>query len=84
VSAVNGRLRIVKGNGLVEQVDRAVLRVEVAHRLGVGLRFAQVRILDPLFIKTGATQKAGFVIVMVLDHFQHQGTDFILMTHEGE
>lgn len=59
-----------------------MLGVQIAHRLGLGLRSTEADIDDQLFVDMGAAQEAGFVVIVVFDHFQHQGADFVLMAHQ--
>lgn len=81
---VHGFLGIVEGDDLVQQVDFAPLRMHVSHRVRLGGGFPGSDVRELPFVHLRPAQEAGLVVGMVLDHFQHQRIDRVVMADDGE
>ena len=82
--AVDSLLRVVERNRFVEQVNRSALRVQIAHRLRFLDGISRFDVCNPGFIDRRAAQKAGLVVIVIGDHFEHQCADFISVANQGK
>ncbi len=77
-------LRIIERNRFVEQVDGAAVGMQIAQRLRLPFGLGDIAIGNLRFVDGSAAQETRLVVVVMLDHFQHQRANFIAMAHQRE
>ena len=82
--AIDGILRVVKRNRLVEQVNRRPLRVQITHWLRFLDRLIGLDIGDFALVDRRTAQKARLVVIVIGDHLQHQRTHLVAMANQRE
>ena len=80
--AIDLLLCVVEGNRLVEEMDRRVLRMQVAHGLCFLHRLLDTDLGNPVFVDRRTTQEARLVVIMVGDHFEHQRADLVAVAKQ--
>jgi hypothetical protein len=80
--AIDGLLRVVERDRLVEQMDRRALRVQVTHRQRFTNRFVGVDVGNPGLVDRRAAQKTRLVVIVIGDHFQHQRAHLVAVANQ--
>lgn len=81
---IDGVLRVVEGDGLVQQMNRRAFRMQVAHGLCILDGLIRINVGNFAFIYRRAAQKARLVVLVIGDHFQHQRADLVAVANQGE
>jgi hypothetical protein len=82
--AIDGVLRVVEGDRLVEQMNRRSLRVQVAYRLCFADGLVGADVGNPALVDRRAAQKARLVVIVIGDHLEHQRADFVAVANQRE
>ncbi|MGH9622825.1 MAG: hypothetical protein ACRD4G_00610 [Bryobacteraceae bacterium] len=80
--AIDGMLRIIEGQRLVEEVDDRPLLAQITHCSRLRARLGNIGICDPRLIDRGSAQEARFAVVVIAHDLEHQRADFLSMSHE--
>jgi len=82
--AIDGVLRVVEGDRLVEQMNRRPFRMQVANRQCFADRLVGADVGDPALVDRRTAQEARLVVVVVGDHFEHQRADLVAVANQRE
>src|SRR5208283_4396318 len=77
-------LRVIEGNRLVEQMDDRPFRIQIAQRLRFPFGLRGVAIGNLVLVNDRAPQEARFFVIVIDDHFQHEGADVVIVPQEAK
>ena len=60
-------------------MDNRPFRIQIAQRLRFLFGLGGIAIDDLVLVNDGASQEARFFVIVIDDHFQHEGADVVIV-----